>query len=460
MKLPSAFIAQIQALLPDEWEDLVHAISDTSPVVSVRVNPLRHGTIPDGARRVPWWQQGFYCDERPQFTFDTHFHSGMYYVQDASSMFIAHIIKSLIAKPVCYLDLCAAPGGKSTAALDALPSGSLVVANEIVPSRARILADNMAKWGHPFAVATNNDPARIGTLRDIFDVVAVDAPCSGEGMMRKDPVAVEQWTPRLVDECAQRQRQIIDDIWPALKPGGLLIYSTCTYNRKENEDIVNHLIDQHSAESVEVPADPAWNIAPAIDPDLKAFRFLPHRTDGEGLFIAVVRKPEGTTKKPPKTKHQATKKGEISAKITSWITDNNAYIFTQSEGNVIAIPSAWRNEIDLLRQLLNVISCGITVGETKGRNIVPSHALALSAALNTNAFPHCEIDYRTAMAYLHGEAITIDAPRGYTLITHRNRPLGWANNLGNRANNLYPKSLRIISQRFPDEEPKLLHDNH
>lgn len=456
MALPPAFISQLQALLPDEWNDLVKAITSTPPVVSVRVNPLRNASVPPTAQRVPWWQQGFYCDERPQFTFDTQFHSGMYYVQDASSMFVAHLIKCLIDKPVCYLDLCAAPGGKSTAALDALPSGSLVVANEIVPSRARILLDNITKWGHPCAVVTNNDPARLGTLSHTFDVVAVDAPCSGEGMMRKDVVAIEQWTQHLVEECAQRQRHIIDDIWPALKPGGLLIYSTCTYNRQENEDLVAHLIDHYGATPVVVPIDPKWNIAPALDGGCTAYRFFPHRTLGEGLFVAVVRKPDGAAKKPPKAHHHTTKSTAIPAEITSWINGKDEYLFTQADGAVIAIPNTWRQEIGLLRHRLNVLSCGIPVAESKGRGFVPSHALAMSTALNISAFPQCKVDYPRAIAFLRGEAITIDAPRGFTLITHRNSALGWVNNLGNRANNLYPKPLRITSTHAPDTEPNVL----
>ena len=224
--LPETFIEQLRDLLPDEWDALATAITTSAPSVAVRVNEARGASVPDGARRVPWCDQGFYLEDRPQFTFDTDWHAGRYYVQDASSMFIAHVIRHLVDTPVRYLDLCAAPGGKTTAAMQALPEGALVVANEIVPPRARVLADNVIRWGDPRCVVTSNAPAQMGRLNGFFDVIAADVPCSGEGMMRKDDEAVAQWTPTLVEQCAQRQREILADVWPALRPGGLFIYST------------------------------------------------------------------------------------------------------------------------------------------------------------------------------------------------------------------------------------------
>ena len=204
MKLSEGFIEQLRGLLPDEWEALVEAITSTEPSVAVRVNEARGVSAPDGFRRVPWCGQGFYLDGRPAFTFDTDWHAGCYYVQDASSMFITHVIKHLVHGPVRYLDLCAAPGGKTTAAIQALPQDSLVVANEIMPPRARVLADNVIRWGNPRCVVTSNAPAHMGRLTHFFDVIAADVPCSGEGMMRKDDEAVAQWSPTLVDQCAQR----------------------------------------------------------------------------------------------------------------------------------------------------------------------------------------------------------------------------------------------------------------
>ena len=200
MKLPDEFIEQLRGLLPDEWEKLAAAITSSEPSVSVRVNEARGVGVPQGSRRVPWCGQGFYLADRPTFTFDPGWHAGQYYVQDASSMFIAHVVSHFVHEPVRYLDLCAAPGGKTTAAMQALPQGSLVVANEIVPPRARVLADNVIRWGNPRCVVTSNAPAHLGRFNDFFDVIATDVPCSGEGMMRKDDEAVGQWSPTLVKE--------------------------------------------------------------------------------------------------------------------------------------------------------------------------------------------------------------------------------------------------------------------
>ena len=452
MELPKSFIEQLQQLLPNEWQALCEAIVGTEPSVSVRVNTQRSATVPADALRVPWCEAGFYCASRPAFTFDPAFHSGLYYVQDASSMFLLHVLQSLVDAPVRYLDLCAAPGGKTTTALGALPTGSLVVANEIVTTRARILRDNVVKWGNPGVVVTNNAPRHLGQLTHFFDIVATDVPCSGEGMMRKDDEAVAQWTPTLIEECAARQRTIIDDVWPALRPGGLLIYSTCTYNRQENEQMVEYIISHYNAEPVTVPTMAEWNIMGSIGNNFPTYRFMPHRTNGEGLFMAILRKPDEASK-PEK---QSIRKGKNSKatkplppSVTKWISAPQDYEISINGDEVVAMPHALQQEMHMLSERLNTLYCGITLGTIKGKNCIPAHALALSEALNKDTFARCEVDYSTALAYLRGEAVTLDAPRGHVLVTHRGAPLGWANNLGNRANNLYPKSLRIISTHAP-----------
>lgn len=454
MKLSEPFIEQLQQLLPDEWQALCEAIVDTEPCVSVRINTRRAAKLPADALRVPWCETGFYCSNRPSFTFDPAFHSGLYYVQDASSMFLHHVLRNLVDNPVRYLDLCAAPGGKTTTALGALPAGSLVVANEIVTTRARVLRDNVMKWGNPCTVVTNNAPQHLGQLTHFFDIVAADVPCSGEGMMRKDDEAVAQWTPTLVAECAARQRSIIDDVWPALRPGGLLIYSTCTYNRQENEQMLDYIISRYNAEPVAVPTMPEWNIMGSIGSDFPSYRFMPHRTQGEGLFMAVLRKPYEASK-PEKHSIKKVKASKVTkslplpSAVTQWLSSPQSFDISAHGDEIVAIPQSLRQEIHLFSERLNTLYYGITLGTMKGKNCIPAHALALSEALNKDAFAHCEVDYPTALTYLRGEAITIDAPRGHMLVTHHGAPLGWANNLGNRANNLYPKSLRIISAHTP-----------
>ncbi len=454
MNLPESFIEQLRGLLPDEWEALAGAITSTEPSVAVRVNSARGAAVPEGCRRVPWCSEGFYTDGRPAFTFDPDWHAGRYYVQDASSMFIAHVIRYLVHEPVRYLDLCAAPGGKTTAAIQALPSRSLVVANEIVPPRARVLADNVIRWGHPRCVVTSNAPAQVGKLNGFFDVIAADVPCSGEGMMRKDDEAVAQWTPALVEQCAQRQREILADVWPALRPGGLLIYSTCTYNRQENEVMADFIVRELGAVSIEVPVEPSWNIHPAIGSYCHCYRFMPHRVDGEGLFMAVFRKAGDAPRQDVRMKEKNAKKLDEIGK--NWLSRPDEYAIDQQGDLSIAVPVDIRREVAALRASLNVLHAGVELATVMGRKIVPHHALAMSTARSAEAFPVGEVDYPTALRYLRGESITVDAPRGYVLIVHQGAVLGLANNLGNRANNLYPKPLRILSTHTPDIKPHVL----
>ena len=369
-------------------------------------------------------------------------------------MFISHVIKQLIHEPIRYLDLCAAPGGKTTAALQALPTGSLVVANEIVPPRARVLADNIIRWGNPHCVVTSNSPAHFGKLTHFFDVIATDVPCSGEGMMRKDDEAVAQWSPQLVEQCAERQLGILADAWNALRPGGLLIYSTCTYNRQENEEIADFIVNKLGATSLELPVEPSWNIHPAIGSDCHCYRFMPHRVDGEGLFMAVFRKDSDAPRQDIRIKGKNTKKCDEIGK--NWLADPDYFTIEQQGDLLIATPVEWRNEVVALRASLNVLHAGVELATVMGHKTMLHHALAMSTARAADAFPVCEVDYPTALRYLRGESITIDGPRGYVLIAHEGAILGFANNLGNRANNLYPKPQRILSTHLPDSKPQVL----
>ena len=458
MDLSADFIKLIERTLPHEAQQFISAITGTEPTVSIRVNDTKTLATPPLGQPVPWCPLGFYLPQRPQFTFDIDFQAGRYYVQDASSMFIWHVIKNLVKSPVTYLDLCAAPGGKTTAALSALPQGSLVVANEVVPSRARVLCDNVAKWGMPNCLVTSSQPADLGHLKHCFDVIAADVPCSGEGMMRKDDEAVSQWTPALVEQCAARQRTIIADVWQALKPGGLLIYSTCTYNRSENEEMIEWIAAQYGATSLPVPVLDEWNITPAIDSSLHAYRFLPHRTRGEGLFMAVLQKLDDQPCKPLQVKKaKPITKAAQAAQVRNWLTCPSDYAFTEAGDSIVATPLTLLPLLSLMQaSRFNVLLSGIQVATMKGKNLVPHWALAHSTALHREAFSSAEVDYLTAINFLQGNAVQIEAPRGYVLLTHRGTPVGWVNNLGNRANNLLPKPLRIISQHIPDAPPQLL----
>ena len=457
MKLHNDFIEEIRDLLPDECDVFLKAVCETDASVSIRTNSRKCKTEPSQLERVKWCEHGYYLQGRQPFTFDPLFQTGCYYVQDASSMILQHIASLLVTEPVRYLDLCAAPGGKTTAALDALPSGSLLVSNEIMSNRAQILKENIIKWGNPDCVVTNNDSATIGKLSHYFDVIAADVPCSGEGMFRKDEEAVAQWTPALVRQCTTRQKEIIDNIWQALRPGGLFIYSTCTYNRQEDENMVEYIINEYGAESIDLNIPEEWGIHHGINTTAHCYRFLPHLTKGEGLFVAVLKKNDDE----PIQRVSLRKKGKNSVKtaqtpkeVKQWV--DGKFDYAPIGDNIIATPKHIADDIDLLRANLRVVHAGVEVASVKGKDFVPSQALILSTAYNRNAFPCCDIDYATAMAYMRGETVTIDAPRGIVALKYGGIPVGFVKNLGNRANNLYPKEWRIKSTHIPTEAPKII----
>lgn len=461
MKLPEAFIEYTRTLLGEAVYPEFESALLREPVTSLRTNPgkpaVHVSASSVGLTPVPWASAGYYAAERPTFTFDPLFHAGCYYVQEASSMFVEQVLRRYVSGPTVMLDLCAAPGGKSTHARSLLPAGSLLVSNEVMRPRVQVLAENLVKWGHPDVVVTNNDPADFQPLRHFFDVILTDVPCSGEGMFRKDPVAVSEWSTENVALCWQRQRRILTDIWDSLKPGGILIYSTCTYNIYEDEANVRWMQDTFGAEPLEVPVSPEWNITADLSGEgLPVYRFLPHRTAGEGFFLAALRKPEGEVETPAvrreKKKDRKAKAPAIPAMCREWLRDPEAWVWMCDGELVTALPAVHSEHIARLQQHLRVVTAGVAVGELKGKDCIPSHALAMSTA-RADVFPFCELSYGQAIAYLRKEALQLPdgCLRGYVLVTYRNVPLGFVKNLGNRANNLYPSEWRIRSGYLPEE---------
>lgn len=425
------------------------------PDVSVRINAAKGAAVPADADRIPWCADGFYLSERPQFTFDPALHQGLYYVQDASSMVLDYVARRLVSpgEPVRWLDACAAPGGKSTAILSALPEGSLLVANEFVRKRAAALVENLERWGSANVAVTNTDTQAFTQLPEFFDIVSVDAPCSGEGMMRKEAVAVSQWSPALVAQCAALQREIVANVWEALRPGGYLVYSTCTFNPDEDERNVAWMMHELGAEPVDMGLDALPGVIGPVEGAIPCARFIPGKVRGEGLFIAVMRKPgEGSTKtiNAKKIKSLPTKAGKP---INEWLVGDYAII----PGTLRTIPASLAIAVAQVAQVTPLIHAGIDTGMAKGRDVIPSYALAHANNLNANAFPIVEVDYNTAIDYLRGMPITLsDAPRGIVLLTYRSHPLAFAKNIGSRANNLMPSNRRILSPHTPDIPPAIL----
>ena len=449
MPFPQEFINILSEILTDSERERLTDALQTHPEVSIRFNPTvadaqdmvmnSLGCKPSG--KVPWAESAVYLDRRPQFTLDPLFHQGCYYVQEASSMFLEQAIKKCVSGPVKALDLCAAPGGKSTLLASLLPKGSLLICNEIQRSRAQILAENMIKWGRPGVMVTCNSPKQIGQSNLMFDLITVDAPCSGEGMFRKDEEAVADWSLKNVEMCATRQRQIIEDIWPALKPGGYIIYSTCTFNRHEDEDNVQWIIEQFGAEAIPLTVQPEWNITGSLtEKNLPVYHFMQHRTRGEGFFLCLLRKPQSAFRemniRPFKSDPS------IPVDCSNWLKGD--YEYFKKGDSIYALPIELAAQMNQASQELYPLVPGIETAILKGRDWVPAHALAMSSDLNRNAFCNVEINRQQALAYLHCDALHLDdAPRGIILLTYNNIPLGFAKNLGNRANNMYPQEWRI-----------------
>ena len=400
VNLPADFVAETRRIMGDErYNRFVGAFDEEAPT-SIRVNPRRAGdglkVMGDGGNQVPWCSEGYYLNNRPQFTFDPLLHAGCYYVQEASSMFVTHILRSINQhlSPATYhlaLDLCAAPGGKSTALRSVLPDDCVLISNEPMGNRAQILLENVTKWGGPNHIVTNNYPRDFRKAKLKFDLILCDVPCSGEGMFRKDPNAISEWSAQNVEKCWQLQREIVADAWECLNPGGLLIYSTCTYNTKENEENIRWILDTYDAQVLDIPVDPSWNITGSLLQGFNepVYRFIPGITRGEGLFVCALRKAGSLEPKPFNAKKLALK-----------------VLDAEFEKSDVCV----------------------------------------------------DVDYATALKYLRGEALVLPAetPRGIVTITYQGQPLGPAKNIGNRANNLYPKAWRIKSTHLPSEPPEVL----
>ena len=420
MQLPKEFEEYTRSLMGEElYSKLISGLAATPPV-SIRLNPFKvakDAYLEDEEQLnglqltpVPWAKDGYLLSERPSFTLDPLFHAGAYYVQEASSMFLDFIIRQLIKEPVTMLDLCAAPGGKTTCAMAALPEGSILYSNEPIRTRANILAENVMKFGHPDIIVTNNYAKDYAKAKKTFDVILTDVPCSGEGMFRKDPNAINEWSTSNVDSCWKLQRSIVEDIWQCLKPGGILIYSTCTFNAHEDEENVQWIIDNLGADPIALEGvKEEWNITGALKGNLPVYRFIPGKTKGEGLFMAVMRKKGGPTQGSTPT-------------------------ILKKEG-----------KINMKEKGLKVMTHGINPPTQKGKKTIPDISLALSINQKENDYPHVDVDRQTAINYLRREAITLpaDTPRGIVTITYKGLGLGFANNIGNRANNLYPQEWRI-----------------
>ncbi len=453
--IPEEFIRRMESEMGDEIaRELVESLDGESPT-SIRVNPYKMKSRPEGMESVPWSRYGFYLEERPQFTYDSAFHAGAYYVQEASSQFVGHILASASEdlEGAKILDTCAAPGGKSTLYSTIVGHEGLVVANEINRQRASVLADNARKWGLGNIVVVNGDTEQLAQFESYYDVVAVDAPCSGEGMFRKMEAAREEWNEGAPKMCAERQIEITQNAWRALKPGGIFIYSTCTFNRTENEALIERFeewADGEVARFDDVELDESWGVTPGEVGAFQTFRFMPHRTKGEGFFVAVARKSfdaGGRIRFPKSRKTIFSPLSRIDlAECARWVEQPERMSFYMVGDTIYGYYIAQVDNIKRLAESLHVIYSGVAVGQIFKGKMSPDGALALFTGVNLESANVTTLDNEQILTYLRkGDVAASNFEEGINMVADENGYIvGFVKRIGNRVNNRYINSLRIL----------------
>ena len=442
MHLPAELLISLKGVKGFDENAFVRVHESGEQVTSIRLNPFKKFEILNLKFQIPWTESGYYLETRPSFTFDPLFHAGCYYVQEASSMFLEQALKQTVdlTQPLRVLDVCAAPGGKSTHILSLISNESLLVSNEVIRSRANILKDNIVKWGCSNVVVTNNDPRDFGRLQNYFDVIVVDAPCSGSGLFRRDPEAIDEWSEQNVALCCQRQQRILADVVPALRNGGVLIYSTCSYSKQEDEDISNWLMSDLKVKSQELKLKSDWGVKETGE----GYRFWPDKVKGEGFFIACFRKKQGDSQDVYLPKLKAEKFSNQELDILHKNVNADGISFLRGNDIIHGVPEKLVADIDLLSSKLRIVNLGTKIGEIIKEKLIPDHGLALSTIVS-NGTSRIELDYEQAIKYLKKKELNLlTDKKGWNLVAYDGHPLGWINILSNRINNYYPKELRIL----------------
>jgi 16S rRNA C967 or C1407 C5-methylase (RsmB/RsmF family)/NOL1/NOP2/fmu family ribosome biogenesis protein len=438
LSLPSTFISRIQQQFPNDADTFIAAIDD-APATSIRFNPSKYsGEI---SNPIPWTQFGSFLAERPIFTKDPLLHSGVYYVQESSSMLIEQFFTQVIKddSSIRVLDLCAAPGGKSTHIASLISEHSYLVSNEVIGARAAVLIENVTKWGSGNIAVTQNDPSHFKKLPAFFDVINIDAPCGGEGLFRKDINSRAQWSEANCELCADRQRKIVMDVWSSLVDGGYIIYSTCTYNPAENEENLHFLQEELGFECLTLDIPIEWNIHTINHHNITMYQTHPHLTIGEGFSFAVLRKSGGDIVRNPYFKQKNHALGYL-------ILEEKRHLFNQR--NIIdknfLLPMRMDDDFSTLASALYIRHAGICVGEFIKEKLVPAHSLAVYAYMDKSNFTIVELNEKNALDYLAKRDFQIDAPIGWCVVNFQNHALGFIKNIGNRFNNYYPTEWRVL----------------
>jgi 16S rRNA C967 or C1407 C5-methylase (RsmB/RsmF family)/NOL1/NOP2/fmu family ribosome biogenesis protein len=452
--LPPAFVERMKKQLGEQWNAFEGSLQEKSPV-SIRLNPAKPTTQYNHLQQVAWCEWGRYFEERPSFAQDPLIFAGAYYVQEASSMFLHTILKEHLdlSENLNVLDLCAAPGGKSTLISSLLSEDSLLISNELVSKRVPPLLENLVRWGNAHHLVSQNASEDFGSIKEFFDAIVVDAPCSGEGMFRKERHALEQWSPQLVNGCAYTQKQILTEIIPSLKAEGLLVYSTCTYAPQEDEEIIQWLASLQDFEpiAVKVPENSGVTTVEVAYEGKKyyGYRFLPHLTKGEGFFITCLRKKSSQYKSGTLRQGKKGGKLEILPKkylniVQNWVKDADKYTFLLNNETLYAVSEVQHKNILALHSQLRIHLQGVEVGMFKNNKLIPAHHLAMSDML-PEEFPSFELNYEQAIAYLQKKDFVLDTQQhqDWAVVKYQNLPLGFIKVLPQRFNNHYPAELRL-----------------
>ena len=453
--LPLELLDSLQRIKGFDEAAFIAAHTIENQITSIRVNPAKSSNSVNStllsAEKIPWCTNGYYLQERPSFTLDPNFHAGAYYVQEASSMFLETVMKQTIDlnASLKVLDLCAAPGGKSTLIQSLISTDSFLVSNEVIKTRVNILAENITKWGAANVVVTNNDPKDFQRLSNYFDVIVVDAPCSGSGLFRKDNEAISEWSMDNVALCSQRQQRILADVISSLKPGGVLIYSTCSYSEVENENIAEWLTKENTFESCKINFQENWGIVETAKNNVYGYRFYPDKIKGEGFFIAAFKKNEDSNaqklKQKPINQKSTVTKSQFEY-LSKWINPKLDIEYFNWKNEVIALPYILLQEMANLQSALYIKKIGVNIGSAIRNELIPSHELAVSTLLSPDV-EKINLQLEDALQFLRLQHFEMtDTKPGWKLIVYNELPLGFIKSMSNRFNNYYPREWRIFNK--------------
>jgi len=449
------FLSSLDGIIGFEKNAFIEAHL-TPPPVSIRINPAKSFDIeevfaePGVLGKVPWCYDAFYLKNRPVFTLEPLLHAGAFYVQEASSMFIDHAIRTVFSgqNGLKALDLCAAPGGKTTL-LASSPFFDTILANEIIQSRVGILMENLAKWGTNHVLVSNNDPEVVSQLGEQFDLVLVDAPCSGSGLFRKDQTAMKEWSASAVELCSARQKRILHHAMSLVKEDGYLLYSTCSYSFSENEVNADFILSSGKFETVDVQLVKDWGIVQTRSPlhDASCYRFYPNHLSGEGFFCAMFKKKSiGSCKEDTFMKYKIPGEAAIGQK---WLgTENAGHAFHLKGSTLYMLNHKTMECLQNWSDVLKVRKSGVKMGDIIRGELIPDHELSMSPLISEK-LPSIDVKKDDAIRYLRkDEIISTEAGSGWHIVRYHQQPLGWAKMVNGRVKNHYPISWRILMNPY------------